>query len=466
MVADFTGDGEPDIAVATGGQVTLLVNEGDGVFQLGRDFSTGAEIQSVFNSGGLAAADFNNDGRIDLAATNSLDSTVGVLLNDTSPVIDITGLSLTNADSAQVAYLVSGGSSAFGGGLISMFWATGNTLDTRIGDPFFTQAVPGGSQGSYGPVGIPLDFSETPAGATYLIAVGQVGDPTGPIESYQVVRLPVSPVTAVPSTSPASGPFHWNSVADGGGFTFTYHVNNPDNAAIPDTTIALDWAIGTTPDDEIPFGLAYSFAIDSEDLKSPGDHTITVSQSQLQPFGNPSPLTVGGQPAPYLLEVVDPDHLLGGQAPNETAALNVVPLVVAVVTAGFNPNPQDTTFYDNFDQLAADLQAIPTAGSAPANRITTFVPHWDSYTSFYNGIQALLTSYIESDMSTDPSYSAAKRVLLTYLAGQSLAEAGATSAVSDAILERSAAAFANSLIATLLPPDESNALQKTRADRA
>ena len=152
--------------------------------------------------------------------------------------------------------------------------------------------------------------------AHYCMEV-QVGDLTGPIESYQVVRLPVSPVTAVPSTSPASGPFHWNSVADGGGFTFTYHVNNPDNAAIPDTTIALDWAIGTTPDDEIPFGLAYSFAIDSEDLKSPGDHTITVSQSQLQPFGNPSPLTVGGQPAPYLLEVVDPDHLLGGQAPNE-----------------------------------------------------------------------------------------------------------------------------------------------------
>jgi uncharacterized repeat protein (TIGR01451 family) len=62
-VGDFNGDGKPDIAVAnTGsGNVSILLGNGDGTFQVAVNFSSGNNPTKV------ALGDFNADGKLDLA---------------------------------------------------------------------------------------------------------------------------------------------------------------------------------------------------------------------------------------------------------------------------------------------------------------------------------------------------------------------------------------------------------------
>jgi hypothetical protein len=65
-IADFNGDGNLDLAVVNSGSntVSILLGAGDGTFTLKSSPSTGA---APF---GIVASDFNRDGKVDLAVTN------------------------------------------------------------------------------------------------------------------------------------------------------------------------------------------------------------------------------------------------------------------------------------------------------------------------------------------------------------------------------------------------------------
>ncbi len=77
-VADFNGDGIPDLAVtnAADNTVSVLLGNGDGTFQAQRTYATGL-FPRLITSG-----DFNRDGIVDLAVTNENDDTVSVLLGN------------------------------------------------------------------------------------------------------------------------------------------------------------------------------------------------------------------------------------------------------------------------------------------------------------------------------------------------------------------------------------------------
>ena len=76
--ADFNGDGKLDIAVVDNiGLVSILLGNGDGTFQTRTDYSVGASPW-----GSLAIGDFNEDGHLDIAVANSGSNSVSVLLGN------------------------------------------------------------------------------------------------------------------------------------------------------------------------------------------------------------------------------------------------------------------------------------------------------------------------------------------------------------------------------------------------
>jgi len=77
--ADFNGDGNLDLAVVDTpqsgtGAVSILLGNGDGTFQAQKMYAVGNVPKSI------AVGDFNGDGKLDLAVTNSGDGTVSILL--------------------------------------------------------------------------------------------------------------------------------------------------------------------------------------------------------------------------------------------------------------------------------------------------------------------------------------------------------------------------------------------------
>jgi hypothetical protein len=80
-IGDFNGDGKTDLAVASstpiGGNITVLLGNGDGSFHSGVDYSVSGATYIV-------AGDFNRDGKTDLAVTNYTGNAykVGVLIGN------------------------------------------------------------------------------------------------------------------------------------------------------------------------------------------------------------------------------------------------------------------------------------------------------------------------------------------------------------------------------------------------
>ena len=82
VTADFNGDGKLDIAAVnnatTPGQVAILLGNGDGTFQAPVEYSVGTSPTSI------AVGDFNQDGIPDLVVTNNGSSSISVLIGNSN----------------------------------------------------------------------------------------------------------------------------------------------------------------------------------------------------------------------------------------------------------------------------------------------------------------------------------------------------------------------------------------------
>src|SRR5215213_1351167 len=80
-VADFNNDGKKDLATVNRGShtVSILLGNGAGTFGDATNFSTGGTFPEPF---GLAAADFNNDGKTDVVVSQPNVGLISVLLGD------------------------------------------------------------------------------------------------------------------------------------------------------------------------------------------------------------------------------------------------------------------------------------------------------------------------------------------------------------------------------------------------
>lgn len=106
VLGDFNGDGKPDIAVAgdnNGGVVSVLINNGDGTFKSPVNYSVSANVQA------LATADLNGDGKLDLVVpSGGTSATISVLLGNgdgtfASPIVYTSNLLSIYSSSIAVA---------------------------------------------------------------------------------------------------------------------------------------------------------------------------------------------------------------------------------------------------------------------------------------------------------------------------------------------------------------------------
>jgi hypothetical protein len=80
-VADFNGDGKADIVTAdTSSGVNILIGKGDGTFQAAVPYVVNTQAGSGFQAAFVLVADFNGDGKADLATVNAGSSTLSILI--------------------------------------------------------------------------------------------------------------------------------------------------------------------------------------------------------------------------------------------------------------------------------------------------------------------------------------------------------------------------------------------------
>ncbi|MDB5182331.1 MAG: hypothetical protein JWO47_115 [Candidatus Saccharibacteria bacterium] len=146
VVGDFNKDGLLDMAVTNMDTSTLstYLNTGSGVFASKVDYTKGTSSGTAPQFG--IAADFNNDGNIDLASTNNGGNTISVLLNaelgfapTSSPTLNIfnnsinDSLSISGQGAKQLVRVDGQGNTTIGGN-------TANLFDAKTDSPVMSQA--------------------------------------------------------------------------------------------------------------------------------------------------------------------------------------------------------------------------------------------------------------------------------------------------------------------------------------
>lgn len=138
VAADFRGDGNTDLAIVNevydgSGSVSVLLGNADGSFQTQVAYPVGDYPV------GIVAADFNGDGKVDLALVNEQDNTVSILLGNGDGTFQPQTLVAVGTEPTSLAFgdfnndhktdLVA---SCVGSGVVSVLLSNGDGTFTRV----------------------------------------------------------------------------------------------------------------------------------------------------------------------------------------------------------------------------------------------------------------------------------------------------------------------------------------------
>ena len=345
-IADFNGDGKPDVAAVIGGIVYVFSNDGTGVLT-----SPSQGFASGPNSGQVKAIDVNGDGFPDILVSNSLGFSVVL-----DAVAGVASLTVTTTSLAS--------------GIVKTPYS--QTLAASGGKPTYTWSVPPGTL----PPGLTLNTSSgvitgsptTPGTFNFTVTVTDSSSPvqtaTAPLSIQITAMPPVSIITAVLGPGTVGTAYSQTLGASGGKPTYTWSV--PPGTLPPGLTLNTSSGVitgsPTTPG-------TFNFTV-----------TVTDSSSPVQTATAPLSIQITAATPPAPVSIMVPDTIMSADAPVITtsavpASLQSPFVYFSTGTVGFG-NPQAGGSSNQFIGVAnlgstsLDLTAvsIPSAASFTVSR--------------------------------------------------------------------------------------------------
>ncbi|MFZ0821404.1 MAG: FG-GAP-like repeat-containing protein [Candidatus Acidiferrales bacterium] len=387
-VGDFNNDGKPDIAVASPfglnpSAIAILLNQGGGVFPN----TAGATIPLSFLIGPIATADFNGDGNLDLAVPIGFDfDTVQILTGDgkgnfatTNPPTFAAGLNPTslvvadfNGDGKPDIAVADGVSASSGG--------SGNMVAVLLNE------VPGIGYPEIGFMPPSIGFGSVAVGSPAMqpFTVTNTGGPN--------LLFGITPFS---TTTPLSVPFTFDAstcpaAPSGSPAGLTYSLTTPGqfctvNATFTPTAAGANSG-GLTFLDNSPSG--------AQSAQNPGLFTHTYALTGTGTAGTNLTVTLPGSPTQGFVgsQLTYTVNVMNGSPSSETnviVAFVFTPAVTFDSLAGLNPpctgepptgNTPTTTFQCNIGTLSSQASESLTLVVTPntAGQLTLTVNVSDS----------------------------------------------------------------------------------------
>ncbi len=415
-IADFNGDGFADIAVTNGcpviqcqsvGTVSILLGKGDGTFQPQQEYATGGSGPL-----GIAVADFNGDGVPDVAANNQGSNNVSVLIAGTSTTATLTNVMVLGLGMQTVQSTYSPNTQFYKGGTSNKLQLTGTQLATTtavtvdinpsqyLQQVTFTATVTAPNNGS--PTGT-VNFSSDEQGAlcnavpltpisgasvatcvvslnivgSHLITAAYSGDNNYLPSQGNLTQIVIQAVTSVfPQESPPN-PIFGQLVTLTGTVTGAFGGTPTGTMDFVETNHQINLCLGVQVINGIamcqtsalplgPVKVFYSYSGDANFLAN-GAYLIF----QVLEAGSATTLSI--QP---------PSPIVAGQVETLTAA----------VTSGSQQVTAGTVTFLSGTQSLGTGQIVTSNGVATATLRTRFAPGSDTLTARFNGTNQFQTS--------------------------------------------------------------------------